>query len=832
MPELIDILARPTWDHLDARLRDAAARNPNSAPLVEVIRAPVRTLELLWRDAVPALRGDPLAAERLAVTLQAASDAAALVAVAVAALEQNKTVPIEPRPGLVRLRALAILIASTVRAQPPAQALYAKLVIGGLALQCGPAELLARLEPYGASPETYDNLIRLSVPPIVAAGVASRVYLRGHARDPAELARWRCIFELLDFPGQQGPPGDPSSDPDDPAPDPVPLIRLSATAPPSTGSLGGIAHADGITAVRVASDGKVELAGAFPQVDVETEPPLDEAEHAIVGVTAAQTVELGFDIEAEPALIRARFRSEVAWVGFVERDRIERANAIRAAIRSMLAGIDKLPCVAREPGATAGELLPNYDSDAWPIPEAPPRTATNQVPASSPTAGDDDGDVRPPDRIAVVALRVATVDGPPPPSREEVGRLIQAIGYRFGVALDVVTLPWVEDAAAVLSSPPEGEDDPRVPGLLEALARTAARTPGREAALWIAVVPGKSPLAVASDADAATGIGIATASGLPCCISRLLEPAAPPAPQPAVAAPSYLAAGRLRVPAACGVDRPGRAPRTRTPVSRLRMIGRLVGNSVELLEPPREEVRAAGPGSPEDTGIIAVALDRRGGELTRAAIRGHRTTGPSTFAALIAISPEVEAVELRRAHAVLVRVERAPEPTAAELTLDAATGRVTATWTMPSAVRPVALTVEISATGDNGGADDWVPLAELHTCADQAQLPLWRLDRAARARLVACDGWNAIAGEPVDLPQGTEFGPCAIRRVNERTLWAELPGGTVAEWSTPVDHTEEGRRLDLTAAAHGEVRLDAANSDGPFLTDVLDLEHRDVYRRA
>jgi hypothetical protein len=824
--ELSELLARPTWDHLDARLRDAVARTPSNAPLVEVIRAPVRTLDLLWRDAVPALGGDPLAAERLCVTLQAASDAAALVPVATAALAQNKLPIGDHRTGLVRLRALAVLIAAAYRTQPPVQAFYSMNVIGGLALQCGPAELLARLEPYGAAAASYDNLIRLSVPPIVAAGVASRVYLRGHARDPIELARWRCIFEVLEqFESQQ-----------DPDPPPVPAApRAVASEAAATLPVWTIAHADGIDEIRVAEDGSVEILGAFPWLISESSPPssphIDETRYAVVGVTAAQIPVVGFVLEATPEQIRARFSSEIAWVGFVERPRVPLANASRRLIHRVLDAINQIPCTAREPALDPEALLPLYP-ETWPIIEVPPRTATNELPASASNAPDEDGARPRPDRITVVAVPVAAVEGPPPSSPEELAKLVLAVGHRLGVGIDIVTLPWIEDAAAVVSSAPRGKDDPRVAGLLEALARAAARTPGREAALWIAIVPGDAEVAVASTADAAAGVGVATAAGLACCIARMLAPPAPPT-HPA-AAPAHLTAGRLTIPACSAVEQPSPADRTSPPASRLRMIGRLAGTELELLEPPREETRAAGPGAPENTGVVAIALDRRGTELTRTPIGGHRASGPSTFAALIPVSPEVEIVELRRGHLVLARADRTlDEPTPAQLTLDEQEGRVTATWTVPSAARPIALSVEISSANGERDEEDWVPLAELHTCAAEAELPMWRLERARRVRLVACDGWNAVAGDPVFLPEGTRFGPCTIRRVNERTLWAELPREIDADaaWSTPVKHTERDRRLDLAVAGGGEVRLAAIGEGGPFLEDTLLLEQRDVYRR-
>jgi hypothetical protein len=513
--------------------------------------------------------------------------------------------------------------------------------------------------------------------------------------------------------------------------------------------------------------------------------------------------------------------ADVLWVGFVQRDRIKDANTVRDKVRKILAQLETSPCTAGEPTFPTAGLLPDYSADAWPIAEAPPRVAGNQLPPSvaalapsEPTTADATGR----ERIPIVALQVATIrphEPAPapedlskyqPPSQEELAKYLQAIGHRVGAAFEVVTLPWVEDAGAVISSAPAGDDDPRVGGLLEMLARTSARTLGRENALWIAVLAGDDDVGVASTADAARGIGVASRAGLARCITAMLDDR--------------------------DADKTTKArsrPRASAKAKRLRLIGRLAGNALELLEPPREELRSAGRGAPEDSGVVAVALDRAGAELSRTKIRGHRSTLPSTFAALIPISPEVDVVELRRGHLVLTRVERATdEPTPARLTLGTSDGRATATWTMPTTARPISLTVEIS---DRSEGDDWVPFTTVHGCAEQGTLPLWRSSGAQRVRLVACDGWAAIPSEPEKIPEGVLFGPLVIRRVNERTLWAELPSSTrgKVDWFTLVRHTRDGRRLDLTTTTGGEVRLKV---DQLSLVDTIDLEHRDVYRRA
>lgn len=830
--DLINLLSEPTWSQLDARLRDAAARNPSNAPLVEVIRSPLATLRQLWQDALPALRGDPLAAERLRVTLQAASDAAALVPVAAAALAQNQNGEVDHQPGLLRLRLLAVLGVAAFRVQQrPQQAFYSAMVIGGLALQCGPAELLARLEPYGASAEAYDNLIRLSVPPIVAAGVASRVFLRSHARDPVERARWQCIFEVLGrlMGGRDESGGDSSTPPVNGAPPGDWKVHGRTTF------VWSIAHAHGIARVDRNDDDLVEISGDFAPLFTDAQPPVFRAaDIQVVGYTSAHTTEIGEVLDATPQQITVAFDEDVLWVGFVDRRLIEPVNELRARVRAILEEVQKIECTAGERFFPAEVVLPAYDAAAWPIAEPPPRTATNELP---PVAATSTPSPEPPaagatggDRVPVVVLPVATIGGddPAPPSDDEIGKYLTSIGHRLGTALEPVTLPWVEDAAAVISSVPSGDDDPRVGGLFEALARAAARTVGRENALWVAIVPGAADLGVCSTADAARGIGVATRVGLARCIQAMLDTHAHDDARPAT-----FAAGRLTVSSyrSTAMMAPPR-PLVRPPATRLRVVGRLAGTALELLEPPREELRGAGRGAPEDTGVIAVALDRAGAELSRTAIRGHRITLPSTFAALIPVSPEIDVVELRRGHLVLARIERASdEPTAAQVELDAGDdGRVTASWTAPSASRPITLTVELSARSEG---DDWVPFTTLHGCSEEDLLPLWRSAGASRIRLVACDGWSAIPGAPAFIPEGATFGPVVIRRVNERTLWAEIPSfAEEVDWFTMVRHRESGRRLDLASMAGGEVRLSAMLGDQFTLSDSIELGERDAYRRA
>lgn len=847
MEELIELLAQPTWRHLDTRLRAAIARDPANAPMVDVIRAPVTTLQLLMRDAVKMFRGDPLAAERLRATLHAASDAAALVPVAREELKQlGPDAHAEPQPGLIRLRALAVVLAAARFAHPePERAAFALEAIAGLALQCWPVELLARLEPFGAPDDTYDNLLRLTAPPIVASGMASRVLLFNHARDPVERARWRCILKVL-----------------------------ALLAPKAKGEdRWSIATDDGIDRVDIAPGGHVALFG------VQLAQSFDPHKNAVVGVTETGGVIAAKETTPTTTGLAATFERDVLWVGLVERAAVPQVNKTREGLRAALAKVAHDACTIGEPAIDFAHLFPSLPTDHWPLTDVPPRTRATQppvepplvAPAAPPAATPAPGPVpagppkQPPmmlvpgasaspnepdvdattgqRRLSIVVLPVSAIDTNADgklvarsidPSQVE--RSIAAIGDRLGVPLDVMTVPWVEDAARVVSSLPTDDDDPRVTGLVEAIARAAARTPGREHALWLGILPGPGEIAVATTADAALAIGVATLRGLPAFIARALRPDPAPTLDAIATTPvAYVSANRM---AGRLADRA--VPlKVRAPSARLRVIGRFTPTgAIDLFEPPREEPRGAGLGAPVDTGVVAVAIDSSGGELARSPIRAHRATGGAAFAALVPLAPDVEIVELRRDRNVLARIERertAPDKPELELTTDE-DGAITAVWTAPTAARSVALTVEIS---DRGGDDDddlrpeaaWVPITELHACAEKSELPLWRLPPAEslRVRIVACDGWNATASDPARVPGDARFGPCVIRRVNDRTLWAEIGPEDEPDWTTKLPHVEIDRRLELAGTTPGEIAL--AVQDGA-LRDTLTTSERDVYRRA
>lgn len=358
-----DLVDPERWAQLDARLRDAVSRNPSNAAAAEVIRAPLVTLRLLARDATAVLAGDPSAAERMRVTLHAAAEAAALVAVATAALGKHTDDAAPPPARLIRMQALAVVAAAGMMVADDAPGMrFALLVITGLALQGGPAELLARLEPFGAPADAYDNLVRLTVPPIVAAGVASRVYLRGHARDPLERARWRCLLETAARVATSLRPGElgHSAVGGDPAP------------------VWTVATADAIDEVAV-DGGELVVRGDFGFA--ANGWPADD--WAVVGARPPAAPLVAEVLDANERELRVRFAAPVAWLGLVERARRDRVARARARLRAVLRELADNPCLRREPPLAVEVAVPALN-DAWPIAVAPPRTGSNQPPAGSP----------------------------------------------------------------------------------------------------------------------------------------------------------------------------------------------------------------------------------------------------------------------------------------------------------------------------------------------------------------------------------------------------------------------------------------------------------------
>src|SRR5262245_8440131 len=142
MPEQPPILDHARWRALAARLDALASIRPDLAISCSAIRAPVETIERMWRDALPALAGATLAAERLAAMTVAAIPVAALVRLSREAMTVGTRAKLSEthEPGLLRIGELGMLGVAAARVAPPGLVAMYPTAIHGLALHAAPAE--------------------------------------------------------------------------------------------------------------------------------------------------------------------------------------------------------------------------------------------------------------------------------------------------------------------------------------------------------------------------------------------------------------------------------------------------------------------------------------------------------------------------------------------------------------------------------------------------------------------------------------------------------------------------------------------------------------------
>src|SRR5262249_25186703 len=156
--------------------------------------------------------------------------------------------------------------------------------------------------------------------------------------------------------------------------------------------------------------------------------------------------------------------------------------------------------------------------------------------------------------------------------------------------------------------------------LFEELDRAAARTPNREHAIWVTLLPGpppdvikiafvasEAPLGVARLGEAALALVVANPLGLPTAIANLARSLAggngalrlTPAIAHRALVSSAAAAATAGGAAACAG--------TRESAARLRIVGAIDNQKVRLIDAPRlDKDRAAGPGAPVALGLTAV----------------------------------------------------------------------------------------------------------------------------------------------------------------------------------------------------------------------------------
>jgi hypothetical protein len=892
MSERPPILDHVRWDALSGRLDELAAARPDLAAACAAIRAPIDTIDRLWRDALPALGGDVLAVERLAALIAAAIPAAALVKTAHQAAEVARRTKLaeDHQPGLMRIGELAVLAVAAARVAPSGLVSMYAATIHGLALQAAPAEVLAHLEPYGPPRDTLGDLVARLVPPRIASRSADRLVLERFIYNRFELGRWHCLdlaFNALGF-DSKTPGGEPGKH------------DLAAWSP---------ATADRITRVAVTGTGEVVISGAFAWTPTDP-PPIALGATAQLDAEGVPTVAVatGSVTAFDKAQITATFAQPVEWVGYALPAGIERARALRDRIRKRLSEIAAQPCVANDhlpaliadvPPPTAMTEAPprrtdntaiggpavsarlqpaaivagkkvtlSWESDGTDVqitaPDgsvttgpasgtrtftlatpgtavfmivarsgvlaSPPRSVAVRVTAPATTGeggdqpgegdgdGEGEGDGEGDPRLTFVVFRPHVLDETGEARQvgfDESKLVVASAAQVLGVPFDTIELPWVEDGLAVVANPPHGCDDLRVTRLFEELDRAAARTPNREHAIWLALLPGAPdviPIAfvppqpafgVARLAEAALAVVVANPAGLAPAIASLartltggngkLKLTAATAHR-AVVASSGSAAG-------CASARESAA--------RLRIIGAIDNHKVRLIDTPRlDKLRAAGPGAPIELGLVAVCCDADGRELGQTPIRGYRS-GNAPFVALVPVTDDVARIELRLGDRTAMQIARPGSPPQlgpVVSEIDAGARRMSVRWRLAagSALEAVLEAAEVES-------NDWVPITALRGCREANLAPTWRMRPNVVLRVVATDGWNvAEQRDPLFVPGDVQTGPFVIRRATDRLLWAELPDDAqagISIWHVPQGAVTADRIVTLPPATQGEVEL-------------------------
>ena len=411
-------------------------------------------------------------------------------------------------------------------------------------------------------------------------------------------------------------------------------------------------------------------------------------------------------------------------------------------------------------------------------------------------------------RPAIVPRATKSADSPidPPIALDSAHALVIAAAESSGITATVVDLPWADDALAVLAGRPEGDSDPMLFRVLEALSRRALTTPRCEHAIWLALLP------ELERTPAGLRVAMVTASVPFASIGRWAPANA--ARAVAVATPS----GLLRLFAGLfPIDAKPDQPIAVGP--RLAILGTLDDDDL-VIDSVRVDERGAGPGAPTATLLHAVTLDIEGRELDQVPLRALTASRPAAISVLVPVSASVGSIEIRDDRGMVHKViRRVP----GELTVwvDAVEGTrpraFTWGWRHTRNAQPTA-TLVIRSNGVE------TPVLEVDPCVTNLDLPLWRFASAEHLLLHATDGWNT-AEKSVTAEPFINAAPVVLRRLSDGRFFADAPAEGSVTWRLDgTQRKEHTRTLELGPQEDGMLEL-IVRHNGATVRDVLRI-HR------
>jgi hypothetical protein len=385
---------------------------------------------------------------------------------------------------------------------------------------------------------------------------------------------------------------------------------------------------------------------------------------------------------------------------------------------------------------------------------------------------------------------------------DEVARAVEEARRALAMEIEADEPVWVDDEELSLAAAADGPDVSATTDLLERLHALAARTPGREDALWVAVVPRpENDFLRVEPAEAARAVAVCT----PGALARLLD---------------------------------AELPEAEARVLRLRIAGTVDGGGSVRLQPLRVEDRAAGPGARVASGLRAVALDAQGRVRASRPVRLLTADRPARLFVLLPITNDATDLEIRvddgqpplpgmdygfgsilgglcddgsRSDPRLVRrIHRSDgKPTVSDVEL----GDADALAFEYDHTRSARASIVVEA----GGSGVWGTILRLGACQQAGTLPAGRLRLGEddRVRVAATDGWNTDFAPDAGLPisQTAPF-RVAARHAGGLRFWADADGtgDPIATWSFGGE-TATGSFVTLPEGFTGELTMSVERNE-------------------